>query len=109
MIRRHYVDGKRDYIELPPLFRWLDKTGRKTKEVSVGELKVKEGELDQTRVNKSDTQFPLIAVDGLDEEKRYTLIDGRHRLQKLIRENKQVCDCYILTVGEYRSMITTGE
>tara|TARA_Y100000114_G_C11731838_1_gene314043 strand:+ start:275 stop:604 length:330 start_codon:yes stop_codon:yes gene_type:complete len=109
MIRRHYVDGKPDYIELPPLFRWLDKTGRQTEKVSIKELKVKEGELDQERVERSDEEFPLIAVDGLSDEKRYTLIDGRHRLQKLILENKQVCDCYILTVGEYRSMITTGE
>ena len=109
MIRRHYVDGRQDYINLIPLLRWFDKTKRQTKKVPIEELIVKEGELDQARVNKSDTQFPLIAVDGLDKEKRYTLIDGRHRLQKLIRQNKQVCNCYILTVGEYRSMITTGE
>ena len=109
MIRRHYVDGRPDYINLIPLFKWFDKTKRQTKNVPIGELKIKEGELDQARVNKSDTKFPLIAVDGLDKEKRYTLIDGRHRLQKLIRQNKQVCNCYILTVGEYRSMITTGE
>lgn len=109
MIRRHYVEGRTDYIELPPLFRWLERT-KQVSEICISDLRIKEGELDQARVEKADTKYPLIAVDGLDNKgKKYRLIDGRHRLQKLIRENKRVCDCYILTASEYRSMITTGE
>jgi len=54
------------------------------------------------RFEKADIQFPLLVVRNMPNpcQTPYRLIDGRHRLEKLLRTGRKTVACYVLEVKD---------
>ena len=50
----------------------------------------------------ADTRFPVLVVEGMQNpyNKKYRLIDGRHRLLKTIREGKTELRVYVVSESD---------
>lgn len=71
----------------------------------IGEIAHKE--LDSIDINggryiAADTRFPVLVVEGMQNpyNKKYRLIDGRHRLLKTINEGKAELRVYVVTESD---------
>lgn len=57
-----------------------------------------ETEVEEDRVGKADTRFPLIVLE--ERSGRLVVLDGVHRLTKLSRHHSQFARCFIVTEAE---------
>jgi hypothetical protein len=61
-----------------------------------------ETKVDQDRVTKADTRFPLIVLQ--EHSGRLVVLDGVHRLTKLMRQYTQFARCFIVTETDLKVM-----
>lgn len=105
----HYMDGEwrlegcRDmYIDIPRVINLINFRKLDPSFISINEVAYKELagiDINGARYIAASTRFPCIVVEGMQNphNKKYRLIDGRHRLLKIISEGKSEICAYVLT------------
>lgn len=95
MIHRHPCRTKYTKV-FPDLVKNLKRIGRQPVILNIADFAVKQLDvnLESIRFRMADTKYPIVV---LQEGDRLRLIDGRHRLVKLIERGETEINAYIVT------------
>lgn len=110
----HKLDGEWAVPSLPSavnvsvLFSYLK--DKETKKVNIKDIAYKpitDSDLDKHRLINADTKYPVILVDDMPNpyNSKYRMVDGRHRIRKLIDLGSTTVVAYILSFKDFRRLL----
>lgn len=96
---------ERGSIDCRLLFRYVQANNFAAKLIRLSEISHKPLDIDRSsaRFQAADVNYPLLIVDGMQnpDNRRYRLVDGRHRLLKLLPCSEVRCYVIPLDVALY--------
>ena len=113
----HVMDGefqvfdKVTYIDCKPLYVVIDLFDVQAEDIEIKDIFHKELESIDTeseRYINADLDYPCIVIEDMSNpnNKKYRMIDGRHRLLKTIQEEQEdTIECYVLYFEQIRKFI----
>ena len=111
------INGKRHLLPVKVILDYIKTTNKTATKVSLNDigwkgLHTKDTDGLTERYHKCDTTFPGVIVEGGENpySKKYRMIDGSHRIRKIIRETNQThSDFFVLSNEEFLGLLKKHE
>jgi len=84
---------------------------KESQKISLDKIYLPKRPAENHRLLKADTSYPIWVVDGMvnEEEKHYTLIDGKHRVHILKDNGHKEMDCIVFSVKEIKNVLSIAK
>ena len=91
-------EGKGFVVRIGPLLEYLRRSGKKPIEIFMSDVCVKTGIRSIERLRHADTCYPCIVLESAENpaKRKYRMIDGKHRVHKLIARGLNKILCFVL-------------
>lgn len=101
-------DGKGFVIKIGPLIESMRSVKRVVVEIPMRDVCVKKGIRNVERLRRADINYPCIVLKDAENpaRRKYRMIDGKHRVHKLVARNVRKVRCYVLEPKDVSPYVT---